>query len=122
MNDKAIKEIAGVNNAENTPGRGKGRPFKRGNPGRPKGARGEFTDLKDAFLQAFYDKDGMNGAEGIKELIRNSSRNKIAFLQMISKMLPSNLNVSGDMNINVTLSDKFLPEGNGAKENGSKPK
>ena len=82
-------------------------PFKKGesgNPeGRPRGAKDKFTDLKDEFLKAFYDEDGIGGAVGIKELLRNSPRNKIVFLQMISKMLPSNVDVehSGDVIIKV---------------------
>lgn len=95
----------------------KGR-FLHGNSGRPKGAKDKFTNLKEEFLKAFYDEDGIGGAEGIKKLMRNNTRNKLVFLQMIAKMLPSNLNVSGDMNINMTISDKFLPrQEGGAKEN-----
>jgi len=82
-------------------------PFKKGesgNPnGRPKGSKDKFTDLKEEFLKAFYDKDGIGGAEGIKELLKNSPRNKMVFLQMISKMLPSNVDtdVSGDIGITI---------------------
>ena len=77
--------------------------FKRGNPGKPKGAKNKFTDLKDEFLKAFYGEDGIGGADGIKELLRNSPRNKIVFLQMIAKMLPSNVDadISGDIGVTI---------------------
>ena len=89
-------------------------PFKKGesgNPnGRPKGSKDKFTDLKEEFLKAFYDEDGIGGAKGIKELLKNSPRNKMVFLQMITKMLPSNVDteVSGDIGITIkkTLTDK----------------
>lgn len=38
------------NNASITPGRGPGRPFRRGNPGRPKGARHRATLAAEALL------------------------------------------------------------------------
>lgn len=70
-------------------------PFKKGESGNPegrrKGSKNKFTTLKDEFLKAFYDEDGISGAEGIKELLRNSPRNKMAYLQMIAKMLPTSL-------------------------------
>jgi hypothetical protein len=37
-------------NASNTPGRGAGRPFARGNPGRPKGARHKATIAAEVLL------------------------------------------------------------------------
>ena len=74
-------------------------------PGRPKGSTNKFTDLKDEFLKAFYDEDGINGAEGIKKLIKDSPRNKIVFLQMITKMLPSSIGVehSGEIDSKLTI-------------------
>lgn len=73
----------------------KGR-FKKGNSGRPVGAENKFSQLKDAFLDAFYDKDGFNGVEGLKNWLKESSRNKALFVQMVTKMLPSNLTLKGD--------------------------
>ena len=62
-------------------------------PGRPKGSKNKFTSLKEEFLKAFRDEDGIGGAEGIKKLLKGNNRNKLAFLQMIAKMLPSSLDV-----------------------------
>jgi len=88
--------------------------YKRGqsgNPnGRPKGVRNKFTSLKDEFLKAFHDEDGIDGAKGMKKLIKDSTRNKFIFLQMISKMLPSNVTVDGDLNVTFQSSEKFMPK------------
>lgn len=73
----------------------KGR-FAKGNPGRKEGAVNRFTKLKDAFLDAFHDKDGFDGVKGLKTWINDSARNKALFVQMITKMLPTNLTVKGD--------------------------
>lgn len=89
-------------------------PFKKGESGnlngRPKGSRNKFTSLKDEFLKAFHDDDGIKGAEGMKELIKDSTKNKFIFLQMISKMLPSNVNIDGDLNVTFQISEKFIPK------------
>lgn len=64
--------------------------------GRKKGSLNRFTQLKDTFLDAFYDKDGFGGLKGLKEWIEESNRNKAIFAQMITKMLPSNITLKGD--------------------------
>ena len=91
-----------VKNGNNRDSKGR---FLRGNSGRPKGAKDKFTSLKEEFLKAFYDEDGIGGAEGIKELMKGSTRNKMIFLQMIAKMLPSNLDVehSGQIDSKLTI-------------------
>ena len=38
------------NNASKTPGRGRGRPFQKGNAGRPKGARNKLTTAAEQLL------------------------------------------------------------------------
>ena len=84
--------------------------------GRPKGSKNKFTrDVKEAFLQAFFDKDGIGGAEGIKKLIKQSTKNKMTFLQMISKMLPSNIDVDHKGMLTLIMSDKFLPKDENGK-------
>lgn len=72
-------------------------PYKKGESGNPngrrKGSKNKFTNLKEEFLKAFYDEDGIGGAEGIKKLLKSSARNKMAYLQLIAKMLPSNISM-----------------------------
>lgn len=66
------------------------------NSGRKKGALNKFTQLKDAFMDAFLDKDGFGGTKGLKNWIKASPRNKALFAQMVTKMLPSNITLTGD--------------------------
>jgi len=89
-------------------------------PGRPKGSKNKFTGLKEAFLEAFEE---MGGAEGLLTWIKKSPRNQSQFYQLISKMLPSNLSVEGDINVVYQISDKLLPKlGNDIQpESTSKP-
>jgi len=93
MNDNLVKKTEKKSN------------LKGPGPGRPKGSTNKFTDLKDEFLKAFHDEDGIGGAEGIKKLIKDSPRNKFAFLQLISKMLPSNMGIehSGQIDSKLTI-------------------
>ena len=65
-------------------------------PGRPLGSENRFSKLKDAFLDAFYDEDGFGGAKGLKTWLSESKRNEALFVQMITKMLPSNITLKGD--------------------------
>ena len=73
-------------------------------PGRPKGSKNKFTDLKNAFLEAFEE---LNGTEGLVKWAKMNNRNRAQFYQMITKMLPSNVsldhtgNVDTKMTINV---------------------
>ena len=70
----------------------KGSPQNLQHKGRGKGNKNKFTDLKKAFLEAFEKMGGMKGlAEwGEKE------KNKKDFYQMISKMLPKEMELSGN--------------------------
>jgi len=75
-------------------------PFKKGQSGNPEGRKqgsiNKFSKLKDAFLDAFYDEDGFGGAKGLKTWLSESKRNEALFVQMITKMLPSNITLKGD--------------------------
>jgi len=95
-------------------------PFKKGESGNPngreKGSKNKFTSLKEEFLKAFHDEDGIDGARGMKKLIKDSTRNKFIFLQMCSRMLPSNVTIDGKMSITFQVSEKFMPKtGKGKK-------
>lgn len=93
--------------------------FKKGNPGRPKGSQNEFTCLKDAFINAFIRIGGEDAIyewltpEAIQvkdkkgkvvKIIDMSSGRKEAFFKIISKMLPSDVHVSGNIG---TLSERI---------------
>jgi len=89
--------MAGVNNAKKTPGRGKGRPFKRGNSGRPKGAKDKISkNTKDNFEAVFKKLGGIDGFYG---WAKKNSHTQGAFYQMYSKMLPSNIDVEHRENV-----------------------
>jgi len=90
---------AGVNNAKKTPGRGPGQPFKRGNPGRPKGAKDKIPrTVKENFDKVF---EKLGGIEGFYKWAKKSARNMELFYTWYSKMLPTN--VTGTVNANVKV-------------------
>ena len=104
-----------VKNGNNRDSKGR---FLRGNSGRPKGAKDKFTSLKEEFLKAFYDEDGIGGADGIKKLLKGSARNKMVYLQMIAKMLPTNVDVEHSGKVDADLNIKVVH----VRENGDNPK
>ena len=100
--------MTGENNAKKTPGRGKGRPFKPGNPGKPKGAKNKISkNIKDNF-EAVFEKLG--GIKGFCDWAKENRQTKGAFYQMYSKMLPTNVMLEGDLPIIFEVSEKFLPK------------
>ena len=84
-------------------------------PGRPKGSTNKFTDLKQAYLDVFekIEKEGQKKNSVIKSFFKwvtKNDRNQGMFYQMLSKMLPSNVTVDGDLNVVYQVSEKFLPK------------
>jgi len=83
-------------------------------PGRPKGLPNKFTNLKQAFLDVFekIENESKNNPEikSFYEWSLKNDRNRGLFYQLISKMLPSNVTVDGDMNLTYLVSEKFLPK------------
>jgi hypothetical protein len=79
-----------VNNAQKTPAKPRGKPFEKGNPGRPKGSPNKFTQLREAFLTAF---ENLGGIEGLTKWAQQS-KNRTEFYRIISKMLPKEVEVS----------------------------
>jgi len=73
-----------------------------GNPnGRPKGSKNKFTNLKQAFLDTYEEiekeskKD--NSIKSLYEWATKNDRNQGVFYQLISKMLPSNVGIEGNI-------------------------
>lgn len=85
--------------------------FKRGHPkkgGRKKGTSNKVQkNIKDNF-EAVFEKLG--GVKGFCDWAKKNTHTKGAFYQMYSKMLPSNVNVGGDLSVTYQLSDKFIPK------------
>lgn len=67
-------------------------------PGRPKGRKNEFTELKDKFLKAFAHT---GDADGMIEWIMKSDKNRSLFYTLIAKMLPSNVKVDDEGRVSV---------------------
>jgi len=94
--------------------------FKKGHKklpkaGRKKGTQNKFTTLKDAFLNSFNSKK-MGGEEGMTDVFSRNDFTKREFYKLISKMLPSNVTVDGDLNVVFHASEKFMPKtGDGKK-------
>ena len=65
-------------------------------PGRAKGSKNKFTNLKQAYLDVFeeIEKEGKKKNPKIKTFFKwatKNDRNQGLFYQMVSKMLPTNL-------------------------------
>ena len=90
-------------------------PGESGNPkGRPKGSKNKFTTLKDAFLGVFED---VGGREGLKDWVNESKANRREFYRMITKMLPANVSVDGDIgHVIYQVSEKYMPKDDEEKE------
>jgi hypothetical protein len=90
------------------------KPFKPGNPGRPKGIPNKFTSLKQSFLDAF---EQTGGTQGLIEWIEKNPRNRGEFYKMVTRLLPQDVAHSGDVKIDSNLTIKVVQvkdrEGNG---------
>ena len=69
-----------------------GRPFKKGEGGRPPGIPNKFTTLKNAFLEAF---DRTGGVDGLVAWIQESRQNQGAFYTLITRLFPQEVEHSG---------------------------
>ena len=99
-----------------------GRPFKVGNPGRPKGAINKFTSLKQSFLDAF---EQTGGTEGLMKWINENKRNRANFYQMVTRLFPQEVAHSGEIKTNDPLIIRVIhvkgeDPGNGGNGDGKK--
>ncbi len=74
-------------------------------PGRAKGSKNKFTNLKQAFLDVFeqIEKESIKDNE-VKSFFQwsiKNDKNRGLFYQLISKMLPSNVTMDGDMQVTI---------------------
>jgi len=96
------------------------RKFQKGdkkppNSGRKKGTPNKFTTLKQAFINAFNSKE-MGGEEGMTKVFATNNFTKREFYKLISKMLPSNVTVDGDLKVTFQASEKFMPKTDNEKK------
>lgn len=73
--------------------------FKKGKEktgGRKKGTVNQFTKFKDALIEAFNAK-GIDGAAGLTKWAKKPE-NLTAFYQLMAKLLPREIEVSGNFN------------------------
>jgi len=75
--------------------------------GRPKGSKDKFTKLKDSFLEAF---DRLGGVKGLVEWAKRSNNNRGQFYQMITKLLPKNVNIDTPGDLTFIISEDFKPK------------
>jgi len=105
-----------ANNGEKTVDKKKEAQFKKGNTGRQKGTPNKFTNLKQAFLDVFEriekESEKNDSVKSFYEWVLKNDRNRGMFYQLISKMLPANLTLDGDMKLTYIVSEKVLPEVN----------
>ena len=89
--------------------------FKKGDPkpltsGRKKGTKNKFTsDIKQMVLNALNDPR-IGGEEDFVKWIEANKRNREMFYSWLMKMLPSNVNIEGDLNVVYQISEKFMPK------------
>lgn len=86
--------------------------FKKGKKktgGRKKGVQNKFTTLKQSYLDAFNSKE-IGSTQGLVDAFKTTPFTKREFFKLISKMLPSNITVDGDLNVTFQASEKFMPK------------
>jgi hypothetical protein len=69
--------------------------------GRPKGVRNKLTNLRDAVLEAF---DQVGGTEYLARLANGTQSDRAAFVGLVSKVLPTQINANVEGGIQVQLS------------------
>lgn len=91
-------------------------PFKKGEPrpenaGRKKGSQNKITTDMKQFYFDILNHSKMGGLEGAVAVFSKNDRNKIILYQGGFKMLPSNVDVAGDVSITIKrIITKTKPE------------
>lgn len=70
-------------------------------PGRPKGVRNKLTNLRDAVIEAF---DRVGGADYLVRLAEGTQSDRAAFVSLMNKVLPTQVNAQVDGGIKLELS------------------
>jgi hypothetical protein len=70
-------------------------------PGRAKGVKNRLTNLREAVLEAF---DQVGGAQYLAKLAQGTSSDRAAFVGLVSKVLPTQINANVEGGIQVQLS------------------
>ena len=70
-------------------------------PGRPKGVKNKLTNLRDAVLEAF---DQVGGAQYLARLAEGTSSDRAAFVSLVSKVLPTQINAQVEGGVQIQLS------------------
>ena len=68
----------------------RGRPFQKGNPGRPKGSRNK---LRSSFFDAIHEDFELNGRAAIIHL---RETDPVAYLQIIASLIPKQVSDEDD--------------------------
>ena len=86
---------------------------KSGNPtGKQKGTKDKFTELKDSFLEAF---DRLGGVDGLVEWAGKNNLNRGHFYQMITKLLPKDINLNPPSDLTFIIGKGYKPKVKGKK-------
>lgn len=70
-------------------------------PGRPKNVKNRLTNLRDAVLEAF---DQVGGAQYLARLAEGTSSDRAAFVSLVSKVLPTQINAQVEGGVQIQLS------------------
>lgn len=69
--------------------------------GRPAGVKNKLTNLRDAVLEAF---DQVGGAQYLAKLAQGTSSDRAAFVGLVSKVLPTQINAQVEGGVQIQLS------------------
>ncbi len=70
-------------------------------PGRPRNVKNRLTNLREAVLEAF---DQVGGAQYLAKLAEGTSSDRAAFVGLVAKVLPTQINANVEGGISVQLS------------------